>query len=396
MTDDQNDSNQTWESEMSTEFDRRVRDLNEAPLSLDTVKGKAVSIRRKRRIAVAAGVLATAAVITPVALLSTGSTDDSGSVPAATQTPTAIDSPTDSPTATPAGPGFAYLTGGEYHRADGSVVELPGSTYEQAATVGDQVVAATQTDGNYSIDVIDGGAVLESYPSNGPFVTSDAGDLVAFVTRSGDLLTRWDGGQKVLTDGLDTTVVRPVAVTGDDCVTQCRVYLDFGDNSQDPTAVDQDGARSVPVPGAISIDAVTPGGDLVAAQTESTDFGSCSTVTTQPQGAEMLETCDYRFEQISSDGRYAIATDAYGDGFGPLYFVVLDLADGAEVARYALESGGIFDLRWLDDDTVVARVYDGAKWQVITQDLQSAGGELATVLGPTKGNDFEPTWRLTD
>ncbi len=37
-----------WETEMSREFDQRVRDLHEAPLTLDQVKGKAGRIRRTR------------------------------------------------------------------------------------------------------------------------------------------------------------------------------------------------------------------------------------------------------------------------------------------------------------------------------------------------------------
>ena len=44
-----NHTNDPWETEMSRTFDQRVRDLNEAPLNLDQVKGKAVRIRRNRR-----------------------------------------------------------------------------------------------------------------------------------------------------------------------------------------------------------------------------------------------------------------------------------------------------------------------------------------------------------
>ena len=36
-----NDHTDPWETEMSREFDQRVRDLHEAPLTLDQVKGKA-------------------------------------------------------------------------------------------------------------------------------------------------------------------------------------------------------------------------------------------------------------------------------------------------------------------------------------------------------------------
>ena len=67
MNDDKNTSSgEPWEGEMSTEFDRRVRDLHEAPLTLDQVRGKAVTIQRRRRAAVAGSILAAAAVVVPV------------------------------------------------------------------------------------------------------------------------------------------------------------------------------------------------------------------------------------------------------------------------------------------------------------------------------------------
>ena len=105
-------SNQTdpWETEMSREFDQRVRDLHEAPLNLDRVKGKAGRIRRNRRLAVAGGVLAAAAVIVPIVVFAGGNlTNDSGPEPAPKPTPdpTVID---------PSGTGFGYLEGKTLHR----------------------------------------------------------------------------------------------------------------------------------------------------------------------------------------------------------------------------------------------------------------------------------------
>ncbi len=100
-----NDHTDPWEAEMSREFDQRVRDLHEAPLTLDHVKGKAGRIRRTRRLAVAGGALAAAAVIVPIVVFAGGNlTDDSGPEPAPkpTPNPTVID---------PSGPGFGYLEG---------------------------------------------------------------------------------------------------------------------------------------------------------------------------------------------------------------------------------------------------------------------------------------------
>ena len=83
-----NDHTDPWETEMSREFDQRVRDLHEAPLTLDQVKGKAGRIRRTRRVAVAGGVLAAAAVIVPIVVFAGGNlTNDSGPEPAPKPTP---------------------------------------------------------------------------------------------------------------------------------------------------------------------------------------------------------------------------------------------------------------------------------------------------------------------
>ena len=66
---------------MSRDFDARVRDLHEAPLDLDSVKGKAHKIKRNRRAAVAGGILGVAAIITPIAVLSSGGNTESEKPP---------------------------------------------------------------------------------------------------------------------------------------------------------------------------------------------------------------------------------------------------------------------------------------------------------------------------
>ena len=117
MTNEHDDTR--WESAMSRDFDARVRDLDEAPLDLDAVKGKAVTIRRKRRIAVAGGVLAAAAVAVPVAVVAANSAPDtSPDVPVATNSGTA------SPTRGTDTGDVDYVEGDTWHRADGILQEV--------------------------------------------------------------------------------------------------------------------------------------------------------------------------------------------------------------------------------------------------------------------------------
>jgi hypothetical protein len=138
-------STDPWESEMSREFDKRVRDLHEAPLTFENVKGKAMTIRRNRRIAVAGGILAAAAVVVPVAVLAGNSLGDSNGTidPAETPTVTQATDPNDpTPTEPPVRTlAVSYLEGSTWHRADGSDVEL-NPTYFSAVELGGRAAGA--------------------------------------------------------------------------------------------------------------------------------------------------------------------------------------------------------------------------------------------------------------
>jgi hypothetical protein len=156
-----------WESEMSREFDKRVRDLHEAPLTFDNVKDKAMAIRRNRRIAVAGGILAAAAVVVPVAVLAGNGLGDSNEIPPTSSSPSptqATDSndptpPTEAPVTTV---GVGYLEGKTWHRADGSTVALD-EAYFSAVELGDQLIAMSNTNGKLTVDVVDpDGTVVSS------------------------------------------------------------------------------------------------------------------------------------------------------------------------------------------------------------------------------------------
>src|SRR5687768_1352061 len=134
------------ESEMSREFDKRVRDIHEAPLTFENVKGKAMTIRRirrNRRIAVAGGILAAAAVVVPVAVFAGNGLGDSNDNldPVAPTVTQATDTNGPTPTETPTGAlGVSYLEGTTWHRTDGSSVEL-NHEYTAGAELDDSLLA---------------------------------------------------------------------------------------------------------------------------------------------------------------------------------------------------------------------------------------------------------------
>ncbi|WP_340540550.1 hypothetical protein [Nocardioides sp. GXZ039] len=393
--------NDTWEREMSSEFERRVRDLHEAPLTLDQIRGRAGSIKRRRAGMVVAGVLATAALITPVALIAGGS-DDSLQPPVATHTPTASDTANVQPPANQ-GDQVPYLSGRKLHRADGSTLVLP-QAYEGATDLGDRVVAwANNPDelNEITVDVLyvqDSRADFsDSYAAALPPLTSQGGSYVVFVSTDGALQTVWGDGERVLAEGLPRYATTPVAAVGEDCATECRVYVTL-EKEQRSVAIDQDGTQTPVAPGKSRVSAASANGEVVAVIRFVDDFTACSEVLDTRTGAVVVpETCDYRFDDISPDGEHLLAVDPQTDGFGPAQVTVLDRDLNKVATVDTTRSQGIGGYRFLDDQTVVASIYDfgSVTWKLVTLDL-AEGGPVQTVLGPLPGSDLDPPFLLAD
>lgn len=390
-----------WEHEMTDAFDRRVRDLHEAPLTFDHVRGTAMKIRRKRRAAVAGSMLAAAAVIVPVAVVASNSLGgDSGTIPPTTQGPTEgpTDGPTDgtdtdSPVLDPSPIAIPFLAGSTLTLPDGSTFQMPSASYRVAAVLGDRIVGYRNEDAVGTVDVIDQSGISDSWSGTSELVVSDSGETVAFVSGERELITLWDGGQRTLGSRFSADV-SPVAVAGGpSCdVADCRVYLDAGDAVTAPVVVDSEGKQTTVVPGTIKVNDVleTLDVDLVALQVSYSNTGSCSAVYANGAAQPAFETCDYLIEEISPDRQHLLVSDAYGDGIGLGYFAVIDF-DGTEVARYAPEGGFIGQLAWETADTVVATVFDGAGWRIVRQPVS---GGLDYPLGPAGNDEAAPSFYL--
>lgn len=393
--------NDTWEREMSSEFERRVRDLHEAPLTLDQIRGRAGSIKRRRAGMVVAGVLATAALITPVALIAGGS-DDSLQPPVATHTPTASDTANVQPPANE-GDQVPYLSGKQLHRADGSVLTLPRAV-RGATDLGARVVTWSEHSDNpnlTAVDVLsvdgDAATVETSYESAIPPLTAQGGSYVAFVTADGDLQTVWGDGERVLAEGLLRYATNPAVAVGEDCDTACRVYVTLEREGRS-VAIDQDGTQTPVAPGKSRVSAASANGEVVAVIRFVDDFTACSEVLDTRTGAVVVpETCDYRFDDISPDGEHLLAVDPQTDGFGPAQVTVLDRDLNKVATVDTTRSQGIGGYRFLDDQTVVASIYDfgSVTWKLVTLDL-AEGGPVQTVLGPLPGSDLDPPFLLAD
>ncbi len=388
-----------WESEMSREFDQRVRDLHEAPLTFDNVKGKAMTIRRNRRVAVAGGILAAAAVVVPVAVLAgngLGNADDaSPDFASNSASPTQATDPNDPtpPTEAPGSTvGVSYLEGSVWHRADGSVVELD-EAYFSAVELGDQLVATSNTDGRLNVDVIDAdGGVADSFEAlSYPAANADH-TTVAYIAIDGTLMTRWSDGEVAMGEGFVDGDTVAGLTGGPDChevVDGCVVFINHGDGSP-AELLDSHGIRDLAMPGALKLNDVSSSG-LLAAQTESTDLGSCSVVFDRSANDNVFKTCDATLFAFSPDGRHITGSSAYLDGIGPAYVTILDATDGTELARLTPTKGFVRESVWEDPDHALVTTYEQGEWRIFRLGVD---GSSEQVLASSDGDEGTPPFTL--
>lgn len=399
-------TNDPWESEMSSEFDRRVRDLHEAPLTLESVKGTAVGIRRKRRAVAAGSVLAAAAVIVPVAVAAaTGlGSDRAGEIPAATSTPSATDSATEAPTEAPTDGDRlepTYVEGDVLHLPDGSVYELPKVTYESAAQLGDRVVAQVRDDqGGLTVDVIEGGEVVDSYTVADGLVVDVDREVAAFITADGSLQTVWSEGQRILAEGYAGWSVRAVD-GGPDCDAPatggsgCRVVLTDQVDARGPLVVDARGTADNPVPGALVISDARDGRYAVTTEIDDLEPSTCGGVHDETTAGLVFETCDFSVDRFSPDGQYAIGLPSYFDGFGPSTVSIIDTATGAEIGTVdTTEEQGLTTVTWVDGDTIAVSMFDFARQEWSLLSLTAGDDEPVVVAGPAPGSDVDNPFGL--
>ena len=187
-------------SDLDDELTRTLRqhadNLPAAPLAFDDVRGRATSIRRRRRLATGLGVAAAVAVIVPTAMFATRGTSSDGQLPPATAPSTATDttSPSPSPTSTP-------TMGSNPHAID--VTDLPTGAPPAAPVLGDNDIALAQTseavvrwtkDGTITVEAA--GQTFGPYTTSHGMVRNPAATAVAWATDGGrgDGLGRRRGG----------------------------------------------------------------------------------------------------------------------------------------------------------------------------------------------------------
>ncbi|RHW28924.1 hypothetical protein D0Z08_03570 [Nocardioides immobilis] len=388
---DPTSSDAPWEEAMSRDFDARVRDLHEAPLDFNSVKGKARTIRRNRRAAVAGGILGVAAIVTPIAVLTNGGDTTNSKEPD-------FAPPGGSETSTSASriPGD-YVLGGVWHQADGDTVDLPNDFYDPAVLWNGQLVgyyATSETEA--AIDVIDDeGTIVETIPVVSAPVVNETGETLAYIEPGGDLVSvAPDGTQQVLHTGLtpDRGTYSVAAISGGpDCSSdECRYLVNDSGvaggcsdaQSSDTVVGSLDGA---PASKCFDVDL---GQRLYSVIDEvKDDLTACGGVfdAALPTFGYAWRNCDFQPQQFSLDAQYVAAIPSQGDSAGPLSLSILDARTGVETAgRFAPEGGHIGTWAWTDDNKLLFDTWDGAQWHLMTL---APSGEVEEIADPIANND---------
>jgi hypothetical protein len=374
-----------------------------APLAFDDVRGRATSIRRRRRLASGLGVAAAIAVIVPTAMFATQG-NDSSSQPA-TALPTVTDTNTPSPTSTP-------TMGSDPHALD--VSDLPtGAPPAVAIREGNDVSAVATTQeaevrhGTDGVVVEVGGRTFGPYPSSHGLAVNAAGTAVAWSTDEGDVMVWADGGGEPFTlAGFGQADVRVVAITGAQCqqgeASDCEYFVsryDMETGQPESVRISGDGGLGNVDPDRSILavrDATDSGRVLGITEFDDMRPGTCSVVLDPAQSGStpLLATCDYTLDEFSPDGSYVLASDTYGDGIGPGTIAIFE-TDGERLSyrnnRFSQDLTFYNSAVWEDETHVLFTLFQDGKWSIVRMDVD---GAMEFAVAPQAGDEMEVPWHF--
>jgi hypothetical protein len=380
---------------------RRFDVLGGHELGLDQVLGRARGIRRRRR---ATALVAAAAVVAAIAVpsvLLTRSHEHTTPDPAR-RLPT-IEKISLSALPVGAKPRTGWLEGTTWH-ADKSAHDLDPALaghVAQVAPVGDAVLLSVADDeGNLHamrVPVGEEGPVEDLGAMTGGFATSPQGHVVAFVGEGGQVVSVQPGDTARVpglpAPGPDTTY-GAVRVSGESCSEghQCAVWVNDDGAKPRVLAAVTPGMDLGPVTGLLRLADVSPEG-LAAGMTRLTDFGSCSRVQ-DARNQVLWKTCRAQFDSFSPDGAHLLGTMPYFDGLGTGELKTFDARTGTPGLDLRTADGAtITQMRWEDDDHVLATVYEGRRWGVLRIGLDRT---VEYAIAPVAGDDVESPFLLPD
>ncbi len=367
--------------ELTRALHRRVDDLQEAPLTLAHVRGRAREIRRTRRVVTAVGLATAAALLVPVALLAGGGLDRAeGPGPASTRPSPSASSPSvvvPSPVGTVplelSGLDRGAATAVPWISADDGVLHTGADTlrlprrYDQVTPYGEGWLALrlgnADAPATATIDRLDANLdEVASTPSGPALVRGDDGARVAWVEFEKDRAVLVsgpsDGGPTTRRD-LPSYSVRPLGFLDGDRI---AVETEEADGTRAYDVVDPDGSVTAvrDVLRVVGTSAAT--GTVVALTQEQQDGSYCSGALDVSAGGGLLwQTCDYLLGPLSPDGRFVLGLSPEALP-GSATLSILDARTGTALVDFVPRATGttVGQAVWEDGEHVLALVSDGS------------------------------------
>jgi hypothetical protein len=413
--------------QLSRELHQRGATVEGQPIGLGDVKRQAGRIRRRRNLAAGAAVAAVVAIAIPSVMVAGNlfpQASDKNPGPA-TNSP----NPTQDATIEPGGtvvldadapqgaaPQLEYLDGDTLVTPSGNRIPL-GATYSYLARVGDELLAVRQGDPGTFVDVLDAeGAVVDTSETMAEAVSSADHTVGAWITPSGEILTRFQGRTVPLGD----TGGRPaqaVEIQGSGSCMEteggCRVFFNVLDERSLPAAADSHGIVETVAGGLTNVRAISPDGllaGLVSKPDPDPAAPACSAVVDEQAGKQLWKTCDYVFEYAGSgfspDESTIVGYHQDADGAGPRSIVALGARTGEVRLEIEVEgaagnrpNGTIVDTTWEDDGHLVVKTegYDEAGIPAYNLWRVGLDGSVERLLVPDKtgGGEVQP-WVFLD
>jgi len=398
-------------TELSRQLHAEADDWHGAPLTLESVQGKARSIRR-RRAAAGAGVAAAAvmAVILPVALALNGSPDSQR--PDVTSPPTEAVDPTpradgtfplevlDAPVGAVPSTGFIAIADRLLHTPDG-VQDLPSGT-QQLEPFGDGWIGLRLGDFPgipdevpYQLVRMDADFTVTDEAAAFGLLVDEAGERAVWVEVDGD---EWSMVVANPDQETQRTPVepqtRPVGLLPDGSVALALMNYETGESVYSVAA--PDGTLSTFGEGLLRLEASSEVTGAVSALASYDDpvGTACFTVLDPVRNSTVFETCNVRPIAFSPDGSLVAGYSAYSDGLGSPELVILDAATGEPVVRWSSgrnrqSPAAVQSVAWEDDDTLTATVTEGTQQTVVRAELD---GTLERVAEPVDANMSIAYW----
>jgi hypothetical protein len=390
------------EETFTRELERRAEHVHGAPLTLDDVRGRARSIRRRRQALVtgaAAAVIATIIAV-PVAL---GGSDSTRPDPAPSPSPSPTPSPTPTETGVPVGPG---TPGSSSVLHDGVLTHPDGTTTPLDVDAADLQQYGVLTDGRVVVPV-PGVRLVRVYGPGGHLDAEYDVDLNVITMSADDSLVAWidtDFRVVVLESGkaepttFEWVVPMPGesygsidAVYGSDCANGgCTLLVgDFATTTHVLTQVSEP-AASLETSEALRVSAVRADGQewAVTFPPGDTEQFGCSGLYDPPADTVTDRNCETTLWSYSPDGTHLVG--ARGDN--AMWGSVEVLDERLDVVLdYRPEDGLVVkDWGWADAEhlfVVVAGIDADPQWSLLRVPID--GGEPVVLTGPVPGPNPE-------